>query len=336
MRRDFTWRDGERTIRFGRGALAEATDLLAAHGFGRYTLLTTERAATSSPTLVASALVVAHVPGGPVPDAAAAVRESVGGHPVVALGGGRVVDVAKAIASADGLACAVVPTTLAGSPMTPFHRLPKGVEGVRLVRPSLVIWDPDLAESLPRAQLTATAMNALAHGFESLYGPLANPVAELAALRAAELFGQALLDERADRELVALAALLAGYAVGTSGFAVHHAVCQTIVRLAGTPHAETNAVMLPHTVDLMAHRAPGPVGRFAAALGDPCGDPVSAARHVARLTAQTGVDGLRQLGFDDESIPAVVEAIERHPSLANTPGGSPSGDELVGLLRAAL
>lgn len=336
MEHDFTWVDGERLIRFGRGVVGEAPRLLAARGFERYALLTTERAETGSAALVAGAEIVLHVPPGPVPDAAAAIRDGVQGHPVVALGGGRVVDVAKAIASADGLGCAVVPTTLAGSPMTPFHRMPKGAEARGLVRPSLVVWDPDLAESLPRAQLTATAMNALAHGFESLYGPRANPVAELAALRAAELFAQTLPAEHPDRAAVALAALLASYAVGTTGFAVHHAVCQTIVRVSGTPHAETNAVMLPYTVDLMAHRAPRAVGRFAAALGDPNGDPVNATGRVARLSAETGVDGLRQLGFDDELVPDVVETIRRHPALGNTPGGAPSDDELRALVEAAL
>ena len=42
---DFIWRDGERVIRFGVGALAEAPELLAASGFKNYALLTTERAA---------------------------------------------------------------------------------------------------------------------------------------------------------------------------------------------------------------------------------------------------------------------------------------------------
>jgi len=333
---DFTWVDGERLIRFGRGTLAAAPRLLAARGFERYALLTTERAQASSAALAEGAEIVLHVPAGPVPDAAAAIRDAVQGHPVVALGGGRVVDVAKAIASADGLGCAVLPTTLAGSPMTPFHRMPAGSAAAPLVRPSLVVWDPDLAGSLPRGQLTATAMNALAHGFEALYAPLANPVAELAALRAAELFARALPDEEPDRAEVALAALLASYAVGTTGFAVHHAVCQTIVRVSGTPHAETNAVMLPHTVDLMAHRAPGAVGRFAAALGDPDGDPVNATGHVARLSAETGVDGLRRLGFDIELVPKVVETVGRHPALGNTPGGAPSAAELEALVAGAL
>jgi maleylacetate reductase len=255
---------------------------------------------------------------------------------MVALGGGRVIDAAKAIAGADGLTCAAVPTTLAGSPMTPFHRMPAGVQAFDLVRPALVVWDPDLTAALPRPQLAATAMNALAHAFESLYTPRANPVAEMAALRAAELFERALPQEELERDAIALGALLAGYAVGTTGLAVHHALCQSIVRVGGTPHAETNAVMLPHTVDLMAHRAPRVVGRFAAALGDPNGDPVNATGRVARLTAETGVDNLGDLGFDEELIPKVVETAKGHPGLSSTPGGPPSESELAALVEAAL
>jgi maleylacetate reductase len=199
-----------------------------------------------------------------------------------------------------------------------------------------VVWDPDLAATLPRRRLAATAMNALAHAFEALYTPRANPVAEMAALRAAELFERALPQDEPDREAIALGALLGGYAVGTTGLAVHHALCQSIVRVGQTPHAETNAVMLPHTVDLMAHRAPRVVGAFAAALGDPNGDPASAAGRVARLTAETGVEGLRRLGFDDELIPKVVETVSGHPALASTPGGPPSEGELSALVEAAL
>lgn len=332
----FTWVDGERTIRFGSGAIADAADLLATRGFERYVLLTTERARRASPVLVEGAETVLHVPPGPVPDAAAAVRDGIRGHTIVALGGGRVIDAAKAIAGADGLTCAAVPTTLAGSPMTPFHRMPAGASTPRLVRPAAVVWDPDLVGSLARPQLAATAMNALAHAFESLYTPLANPVGEMAALRAAELFGRTLPSGEPDRGDVALAALLAGYAVGLTGFALHHALCQTIVRVGGTPHAETNAVMLPHTVDLMAHRAPGPVGRFAAALGDPAGAAVNATGRVAGLTAEVGVDGLRQLGLDHEQIDEVVERVQGHPALPNTPGGAPSAAELTALVEGAL
>lgn len=332
----FTWVDGERLVRFGAGVVDEAVSLLASRGFEDYALLTTERAEPLAPDLVAAAGVVLHAPAGPVPDSAATVRSGVEGRGVVAFGGGRVVDVAKAVAGADGLTCAAIPTTLAGSPMTPFHRMPKGAAGGRLVRPSLVAWDPELHATLPRGQLVATALNALAHAFESLYTALANPVAELAALRAAELLGRELPREEPDLEAVGLGALLGGYAVGATGFAVHHALCQTTVRTAGLPHAETNAVVLPHSVAFMAGRAPGPVGRFAKALGDPNGDPGEAFARVARLTAETGVGGLADLGLDHDAIPRLAAATTQHPALANTPGGSPSQADIAAVLRAAL
>jgi alcohol dehydrogenase class IV len=332
----FTWVDGERLIRFARGAVAEAPNLLAARGFERYVLLTTERAERVSPALVEGAVAVLRVPPGAVPDAAATVRPGVRGHTLVALGGGRVVDAAKAIAAADNLACAAVPTTLAGSPITGFHRLPAGVTAARLVRPTLVVWDPDLIASLPRGHLVATAVNALAHAFEALYAPLANPVSELAALRAAELFQRELSREDPDRAEVALAALLGGYAVGSAGLAVHHALCQTVVRTCGVPHAETNAVVLPQSVAFMADRAPGAVGRFATALGDPGADPAGASGRVARLSAATGIDGLAGLGVRESALPQVARAAAQPPGMRSTPGGPPSEAELAEILRAAL
>ena len=93
-------------------------------------------------------------------------------------------------------------------------------------------------------------------------------MAERAALRGAELIAS---DE------VALGALLCGWASGMTGFAVHHATCQLLVRTAGSPHAQTNAVMLPHFAGMMAARVPGVMGEFARALGDPDGAPEAAA-----------------------------------------------------------
>ncbi len=126
-------------------------------------------------------------------------------------------------------------------------------------------------------------MNALAHASESLYAPGANPVAEGAALRAAELFASGLAPGELRREDLALAALLGGYAVGTTGLSLHHALCQTIVRTAGTPHALTNAVMLPHTLRFMEDRFPEQLRKLAAALG---GDDAPSA--VATLAARSG------------------------------------------------
>ena len=331
----FTFADGERLIRFGQGVLSEAPALLAERGFESYALLTTDRAAASAPALGEGAAVVLCVPAGGVPDAAASVRGSIGGRPLVALGGGRVVDAAKAIAGADGLQCAAIPTTLAGSPFTPFHRMPAGVEEWRLMRPSLVVSDPALLASLGRDQLVATAMNALAHAMESLYTPRANPLADMAALRAAELVAAELPTEKPGHAELALAALLGGYAIGTTGLAVHHAVCQTIVRTCGTPHAETNAVMLPHSARFAAGRAPRELGEFALALGDPGADPGAAGDLIAALSALTGVTRLRQLGVTAAMAGEVADAAAAHPALHNTPGGAGRQDAEE-LLRRAL
>ena len=324
---DFTFVDSERLIRFGRTALEDATTLLSGRGFEDYALLTTARAAEQAPALVEAAAVVANVPNGGVPEAAAAVRDEVGRRPVVALGGGRVIDSAKAIGGADDVPVAAVPTTLSGAPITRIHRMPAGVEQFTLIRPSLVIADPALMASQPMPGLAASAMNALAHATESLYTPLHNPISEMAALRAAALFGTGLADPREPRrDDLALAALLGSWAMGTTGYAVHHVVCQTLVRVAGTPHAETNAVVLPHTVRFIAMRAPNAVERLRRAIG---GD-------VSELAATAGPTTLGELGVDPNQVDAVVEAAAGRPELHNTPGGAPGPERLREFVQSAL
>jgi alcohol dehydrogenase class IV len=322
----FTWVDGERLIRFGEG---DAAGVLRSRGFESYVLLTTER--WRDHALADDAAAVVLLGSGPVPDVSAAARGDVGGQPVVALGGGRVIDSAKAIGAADSLPVAAVPTTLSGAELTGFHRLPAGVEGVRLVRPSLVIADPGLMASAPMPLLAASAMNALAHAVEALYTPLANPVASMAALRGANLIASGLKGEgepsSAERDDIALGALLAGYASGQTGYAVHHVVCQTIVRLGGTPHAETNATMLPHTLRLMRGRAADEIARVDDALGG--------ADVAETLASRAGVSGLRALGFDPGLVDDVVVAVMPRPELANTPD-PPGEDEVRAFVEGAL
>lgn len=332
----FRFRDGERLIAFGEGVLDQASELISAQGLDGYALLTTERALRSAPSaLTEGAEEVLHVPAGPVPECAAAVRDRVRGRPLVALGGGRVVDAAKAIAAADGLKAAAIPTTLAGSSFTPFHRMPAGVEGYGLVRPVLAVCEPALMASAPLPGLAASAMNALAHATEALYASGANPVSEGAALRAAALFARGLPADPPDPHDVALAGVLAGWAVGTAGLALHHALCQTIVRELGTPHAETNAVMLPRSVAFMSRRVPEPIGKLAAALGAEDGDPSAAGGRVAALAALAGPTTLGELGVSEDDLDPVVAAALDHRGVQATPGGASERD-VRELLAAAL
>ena len=332
---DFVWRDGERLVRFRSGAAAEAREALTGAGFGRYALLTTERARRSVPELAEGAGVVLEVPPGRVDELSAQLLGQVGSRSPVALGGGRVIDVAKAIAGAGEGRCAAIPTTLSGAEMTGFHRLPAGVSGAHSVRPALVVADPELMASQPAPGLAASAMNAMAHAMEALYTPLANPVGDMAALRGAELIARHLPDAEPDRGRLALGALLAGYASGAAGLAVHHAVCQTVVRVAGSPHAETNAVMLPHFAALMASRAPEAMGRLARALGDPHEDPEGAAGLLSKLAARSGHTRLSTLGVEEEQLPKIASLAREHRGVAITPD-PPGEDELEALLRAAL
>lgn len=273
------------------------------------------------------------VPPGPVANASAAVRDAAGERPLVALGGGRVIDAAKAIGAVDGQRVAAIPTTLAGSAFTPFHRLPAGVEGAGMVRPVLAVCDPELMASAALPGLAATAMNALAHAVEALYASGANPVAEGAALRGAALLARGLRADPPLRADLALAALLAGWAVGTTGLAVHHGLCQTIVRVGGTPHAATNAVMLPHSVAFMADRAP----RVIAALGDALGTSGAdgAADAVGRLASRSLVTSLEQLGFERDRAAEVASVALHHPGVGATPG-EVTVDDLCDLVTAAL
>ena len=336
MAEDFTWRDGERTIRFGSGVAERCAELLEQNGFDRFALLTTERASAAVPAPADRASAVVHVPPGKVDEISASLLGEVrDGTPLVALGGGRVVDTAKALAGATDVRCAAIPTTLSGAEMTPFHRLPAGVGGARMVRPALVIADPDLMASAPPTRLAASAMNALAHAMEALYTPLRSPVTDLAALRAAALLAGGITREPPGRGDLALGAVLAGWASGSTGIAFHHALCQTVVRTAGSPHAETNAVVLPHSARLMAGRAPGPMSDLAGALGDGAGDPEAAAGDIARIAARCGHTRLATLGVSGEHLPAAATAAASHPALALTP--DPPGEaELLELLRAAL
>jgi alcohol dehydrogenase class IV len=245
-----------------------------------------------------------------------------------------VIDSAKAIAGVDGLRCGAVTTTLSGAEMTPFHRMPAGVDECKKTRPALVVAIPSLMASQPMPDLAASAMNALAHAIEALYTPMTNDLAQEAALRAAGLVAAGLGAGVPARTELALGAVMAGYASGVAGFAVHHAVCQTIVRLQATPHAQTNAVMLPHFVGFMEPRAPAAIGRLATAMR--AGEtPAAATARVTELAARAGVTRLGELGVERSALDAVVDAALQHPALGNTPD-APDAGELLAVLEAAL
>jgi alcohol dehydrogenase class IV len=342
--RAFDWRDGERLIRFGRGVAAAAVEALGGPG---YLLLTTSRAGAVLPAVAEAAAGVHHVPAGGVPELAASALEwarpgapsvATAAHSwatpshdvrIVALGGGRVVDVAKAVAAAlgDGARAMAIPTTLSGAEMTRVHRHAAGVsERTPRARCAVVVCDPELAASQPARELAASALNALGHAVESPCTVAANPVATLATHEAARLLVGAFgAEEEPDRDALALGALLAGYALDSTGYGLHHVMAQTLVRRGVAGHGQANAVLLPVTIGALRRRCGEPMAALEAALGE---DPADAA---ARLLAVAGAE----LDVTDAQLEACVEEAAARPQLDATPPRA-DRDELREIYAAAL
>ena len=337
MSGNFVWRDAGRTVVFTADGVSAAPTLLAEHGMGAFELLATPGRLAAAPALAAAATTVHELPPADpaiaVPEGAAALLGTVRSPQLVALGGGRTIDTAKAIASVTGARVAALPTTMSGAEMTGIHRLPAGAEGsVRaLVRPDLVIADPEAMTSLPEPDLRAGSMNALAHGADSLYTPFSNPVSWMTALRGAELIAAALDEDPAQRSRadLALGSILCGYAIDSAAFSLHHVVCQTLVRVCGGTHAPVNAAILPRAMSFMTSRAPDGLEPLATTIGT---TPDQIEPRLLELGGNP--TGLGEQGADRNKLPEAIEAMLLRPELAFTPE-PPTRDDLEALIEAA-
>lgn len=337
MRADsFRWQDGERFIVFGRGA---ALDAVGTVGGGGYSLLTTERCRALVPGIEDHAAAVHLVAPGRVDELAEELRPKVTGGRIVALGGGRVIDVGKALGAAGQIVerraatVAAIPTTLSGAEMTSVHRHAGGVPiDTQRVRPAIVINDPALSASQPAAEQAASAANALGHLAEGPLTPLRNPVAEQTALEGARLLAAAFAStaqpsNQRDDEL-ALAALLAGYVIGATWYGLHHVISQTLARFTPAGHGGANAIMLPHTLGALARRFPAELDELGEALG---ADP---AAFAAGLAALTGSPRLRDRGVTREQLDQCADEAAARPELQMTPPPADRG-EIRALLDSA-
>jgi maleylacetate reductase len=325
--------DERRRLLLYGGPITDPVATLERVGWKDFGLLSTVRALGEAPELPEAAQRVHLVPEGRVDEISAALLDEVGSDRLVALGGGRVIDVAKAVASVSGAEVAAIPTTLSGAPLTAIHRLPAGREGevTERVRPTLVLAYVETMTSAPEPQLRATAMNALAHGADSLYTPLADASSRQAALRGAALIAGSLDEppEKRDRSTLALGAILCAIAEDRAGFALHHVLGQTTVRLLGIPHAETYAALLPHTMEAMRARAPEQIDTLARALNT---EPDRIGERIAELA---GHRRLGDLGADRTRFDEVLNTAMARPDLAQMTPGDVERADLAAILDAA-
>jgi maleylacetate reductase len=258
--------------------------------------------------------VVQHVPI-PLAERARAAVDACAADVVVSLGGGSSTGLAKAIALTHHLPIVAVPTTYAGSEMTPIY----GLTGQRHkqtgrsvdVLPKVVIYDPVLTVGLPPQVTGPSAFNALAHSVEALYAPGHNPVVSALALEGVRAIHRSLpgvmadpgdLDGRAD---LLYGAYLAGVSLGATAPALHHKVCHVLGGTFDLVHADAHSVVLPHAVAFNAPGLPDEMARLAEALGAPGGDPAGA---LWDLAVASGVPtDLAQLGLTADDLPEAAE-----------------------------
>jgi maleylacetate reductase len=195
----------------------------------------------------------------------------------VAIGGGSTMGLGKAIALESSLPILAIPTTYAGSEMTPIYGITEA--GLKKtgrdprVLPKTVIYDPQLTHSLPAGMSATSGMNAIAHAVEGLYAQDANPITSLMAEEGIRALAQALpkvvqhLDDTAARSDCLYGAWLCGAVLGAVGMALHHKLCHTLGGSFNLPHAETHTVVLPHVVAYNQSAAPDAMLRVKRALG---------------------------------------------------------------------
>jgi len=200
---------------------------------------------------------------------------------VIGIGGGSTVGLAKAIATRTGADQIVIPTTYAGSEMTDIlGETAAGEKTTRRdasIRPEVVIYDVDLTLSLPVGMTITSALNAIAHGIEGLYATDSNPITDMMSLDAMRAFKAALPAVIADpsdsdaRSKVLYGAWLCSTTLGYVSMALHHKLCHVLGGSFGLPHAETHAVMLPHTAGFNAIAVPDKLAPVAEIFGSSVG-----------------------------------------------------------------
>ena len=311
---------------FGFGAIAETASEVEKLGHARALVLSTPNQRTDAEALAQrlSALCVGvfagaamHTPVDVTETALAVFRER-RADCVVALGGGSTTGLGKAIALRTGADQVVIPTTYAGSEMTDI--LGETAGGQKTTRrdpailPETVIYDVDLTMTLPAALTVTSGLNAMAHAAEALYAPDRNPIISLMAAEGIRALVRALPEvsatprDRAARATALYGAWLGGVALGGASMALHHKLCHTLGGGFDMPHAETHAVVLPHTIGFNAAAARDLLAPLSDALG---GSPGAALfDFAARLGAPTT---LKALGLKDTDLDRAADMALKNP-----------------------
>jgi len=316
---------------FGVGSADRLADELKAMGLGRALVLSTpgqaDLAKRVAQTLGQRAVGIFDQAAMHVPiEAARSARAravQVGADCAVAVGGGSTIGLGKAIALESGLPIIALPTTLAGSEMTPIYGITEG--GLKKtgrdarVLPRCVIYDPALLLTLPRSMVFSSGLNAIAHAAEGMYAHDGSPITDLMAEEGIGATADVLsalqrLPAHAPIPVELMArglygAWLCGSVLGAVSMGLHHKLCHTLGGSFNLPHAETHAAMLAHTLAYNAAAAPQAMARSARALRH-----AAAPMAVHALLQDSGLPvSLRELGLGPEDLERAADIAVQSP-----------------------
>jgi alcohol dehydrogenase class IV len=259
-----------------------------------------------------------HTPVDVTERALQALRQA-GADVVVSVGGGSTTGLGKALAARTDVDQVVLPTTYAGSEVTPV--LGETSDGEKVTRsgpqilPETVIYDIELTLDLPADVTLSSAVNAMAHAVEALYAPQPSPVVDLMALEAVRALVAGLPavhrdpHDRAGRSELMYGAWLAGTCLGAVGMGLHHKLCHVLGGSFGLPHAPTHTVVLPYVMAFNAWAAPSTMSRLSVAV-----QAQDAAASIQRLARELGgPTSLAELGLTHDDIAPCVHLATASP-----------------------
>lgn len=291
----------------GEQALEQLASELASLGARRPLLLTDKGVnATGLATLLANVLAEGDLPVAAIwdeipADSSTAVVERIAKRyreldcdSLVALGGGSVIDTAKAVniltsmggdhlLDYSGAGCltsplkplAVVPTTAGtGSEVTLVAVIKDEASGRKVpftspfLLPQLAVLDPRLTQGLPLNITAATAMDAMTHAIEAFIGTAKNPVSDALALMAVEKIASALpqiIHDPQNKQLrlqLAEGSTLAGMAFSNSMVGLVHALGHSLGARCHLPHGLCMNLFLPTVLDYNRPEVDGELARL--------------------------------------------------------------------------
>ncbi len=259
---------------------------------------------------------VVHVPRAIVDEAAEALTRAKA-DALLSIGGGSATGLGKALRLRHDVHFVAVPTTWSGSEMTNIWGITE--DGTKetgrddRVRPDVVVHAPELFATLPRRTGISSLMNALAHPMsvlttEDVVAPI--EAQSIDAIRRIAWAIDQLLVSGSSRDGIAAAlegVRLGGGVIDRARVGIHHKVAHLLGGALGVDHALLHAVLLPHTVRLLASQRRG--GALAEAMGS--ADPPA---HLYDVLIRIGAPR-SLLSLVGDQAPALEALVAAHPQL---------------------